>query len=391
MSDTMEIITVDSSAAIMPAVGTDALLGRYEAIKDIREKVMTQDVDYGVIPGTDKPTLLKPGAEKLCTAFALYPVFEPLDEVKNWDADEPFFFFRYRCTLHSRDGRYTVGSGIGSCNSRETKYRYRWSKPTCPDCGKELRKSKRDPEYYCWTKLDGCGATFPLDDKRIEPAQRIPNPDIADQVNTIDKMAQKRALVAATLVAVGASEFFTQDIEDLPDFGGMRETAPTPPQPVQEARSSANGDTPPNEPAAPQGKPKVTIHNAPKDFPPRPWEAEVCAGFIRAKAEKSAARLSGPASEQQVTKLIIPIDAEFKESATQRTDRLAVLSYVVERPLTSSKELSKSEASAIIGWQTSAPPEVIAGELNRLLRAALKDQGQTEMELDAADAEAPAA
>jgi hypothetical protein len=144
------------------------------------------------------------------------------------------------------------------------------------------------------------------------------------------------------------------------------------------------------ERASSNGKPTVTVHKEPQDFPPRPWEAEVCAGFIRAKAEKSAAKLSGPASDQQVTKLIIPIDVEFKESPTQRTDRLAVLSYVVERPLTSAKELSKAEASAIIGWQTSAPPEVVGGELNRLLRAALKAQGQTEMELDTA-AEEPAA
>jgi hypothetical protein len=33
-------------------------------------------------------------------------------------------------------------------------------------------------------------------------------------VNTIQKMAQKRALIAATLLAVNGSEFFTQDIED---------------------------------------------------------------------------------------------------------------------------------------------------------------------------------
>jgi hypothetical protein len=33
-------------------------------------------------------------------------------------------------------------------------------------------------------------------------------------VNTIQKMAQKRALVAATLIATSASEFFTQDVED---------------------------------------------------------------------------------------------------------------------------------------------------------------------------------
>jgi hypothetical protein len=43
---------------------------------------------------------------------------------------------------------------------------------------------------------------------------RIPNPDGADVVNTIQKMAQKRALVAATLIATSASEFFTQDVED---------------------------------------------------------------------------------------------------------------------------------------------------------------------------------
>ncbi|HEX8684304.1 MAG TPA: hypothetical protein VF707_18455, partial [Ardenticatenaceae bacterium] len=43
----------------------------------------------------------------------------------------------------------------------------------------------------------------------------VPNPDIADQVNTVQKMAQKRALVQATLLAVNASEFFTQDVEDM--------------------------------------------------------------------------------------------------------------------------------------------------------------------------------
>jgi hypothetical protein len=34
-------------------------------------------------------------------------------------------------------------------------------------------------------------------------------------VNTIQKMAQKRALIAATLLAVNASEFFTQDLEEF--------------------------------------------------------------------------------------------------------------------------------------------------------------------------------
>jgi hypothetical protein len=43
----------------------------------------------------------------------------------------------------------------------------------------------------------------------------VTNENIADQVNTIQKISQKRALVAATLLAVNGSEFFTQDSEEF--------------------------------------------------------------------------------------------------------------------------------------------------------------------------------
>jgi len=43
---------------------------------------------------------------------------------------------------------------------------------------------------------------------------RIPNPDVADAVNTVQKMAQKRALVAAVLIVTNCSDAFTQDLED---------------------------------------------------------------------------------------------------------------------------------------------------------------------------------
>jgi hypothetical protein len=57
---------------------------------------------------------------------------------------------------------------------------------------------------------------------------RIPNPDVADVVNTIQKMAQKRALVAATLIATSASEFFTQDVEDADSCGRSLDTGSHP-------------------------------------------------------------------------------------------------------------------------------------------------------------------
>lgn len=71
--------------------------------------------------------------------------------------------------------------------------------------------------HNCFKKKGGCGAKFPDGDQTIESQQtgRVFNPDIADQVNTIQKMSQKRSLVGAVLLAVNASEFFTQDIEDM--------------------------------------------------------------------------------------------------------------------------------------------------------------------------------
>jgi phage recombination protein Bet len=40
----------------------------------------------------------------------------------------------------------------------------------CFDCGKPLRKSSNDPEYYCWRKREGCGAVFPEADPRVVEA-----------------------------------------------------------------------------------------------------------------------------------------------------------------------------------------------------------------------------
>ena len=128
---------------------------------------MKRGVDYGVIPGTKKPTLLKPGAEKLCRLFSLRPSYELIHFIT--DFEKPIFHYHYRCTL-VRQGEM-VGQGDGSCNSKEKKY---------------------EKQQY----------------------------KIFDLTNTVCKIAQKRALVAAVLSSCGASEFFTQDIEEM--GGGNR-------------------------------------------------------------------------------------------------------------------------------------------------------------------------
>jgi hypothetical protein len=236
---------------------------------------MVKDRDFGEIPGTNKPTLLKPGAEKLCNFFGLEPEFTPIVEDLDWTGaehgGEVFCYARYRCRL-LREGR-VVGVGEGSCNSWEAKYRYRWvAEEQVPEhldrtllLKRGVRRTLCEFEFAIeraettgtygkpaehWQRFRdairtetarpvekltrrGNSAAWEID---IDTAlYRIPNPDVADVVNTIQKMAQKRALVAATLIATSASEFFTQDVEDADSSGRSIDTGSHPPG-TREAR-----------------------------------------------------------------------------------------------------------------------------------------------------------
>lgn len=216
------LVTAERSQ-FMPALSIELAVERYNAVTEFVGRVLRKDVDYGVIPGTEKRTLLKPGAEKLTTFFGLSTRFQLIERIEDWDGaahgGEPFFYYLYRCQLHR--GAALMAEADGSCNSREQKYRWREAQRVCPDCNQAAIIKGRE-EYgggwLCFKKKGGCGAKFRDGDAVVEGQQtgRVPNPDIADQVNTIQKMAQKRALVAAVLLAVNASEFFTQDVEDMP-------------------------------------------------------------------------------------------------------------------------------------------------------------------------------
>ena len=206
----------------MPALSIELAVERYNAVTEFVSRVLRKDVDYGVIPGTEKRTLLKPGAEKLTTFFGLSTRFQLIERIEDWSGaglgGEPFFYYLYRCQLHR--GPVLMAEADGSCNSREQKYRWREAQRVCPECGQAAIIKGREEYgggFICFRKKGGCGAKFNDRDERITAQQtgRVFNAEIADQVNTIQKMAQKRALVAAVLLAVNASEFFTQDVEDM--------------------------------------------------------------------------------------------------------------------------------------------------------------------------------
>jgi hypothetical protein len=151
----------------------------------IVQKTLREGHDYGIIPGTGgKPTLLKPGAEKILMLMGVTSEYELIERIQ--DYENGFFAYTIRCVL-SRNGQ-VITQGVGHCNNREKKY----------------RSEKQDP--------------FTL-------------------ANTCLKMAKKRAQIDAVLTIASLSEVFTQDIEDM-DF---EPEAPRAQQQRQQRASNTGG------------------------------------------------------------------------------------------------------------------------------------------------------
>lgn len=160
------------------------------------QRALKQGHDYDTIPGTQKPTLLKPGAEKLLMLMGLTSEYGIVEKIE--DYNKGVFAYTIRCTLSK--GGQKIAEGLGSCNSKEDKYRWRWVKEN--DIPVEF---DRDTLKSRTTRY---GAT----------QYRIENDEIYSQANTILKMAKKRAQIDATLTVSALSEIFTQDIEDMKGF-----------------------------------------------------------------------------------------------------------------------------------------------------------------------------
>lgn len=171
------------------AVDPAEVTRRTQMLKDYVRNHMIDGEDYGIIPGGGtKPTLLKPGAEKLIAVFGLSPYVEVTSREENWD--DGFVAYEVKVSLFNKRSERVDAEGIGSCNSRERRYK---------------------------------------------------NQDAANIANTVLKIAKKRALIDATLSATRASGMFTQDIEDM----DLSEPAPRYGTPARSANRDLASDSHP--------------------------------------------------------------------------------------------------------------------------------------------------
>ncbi len=164
---TKPVTSSAKTSAVVPTVATKkpvtskSYQQKIEPIETVIASILVPNQDYGMIPGCKKPSLLKSGAEKLCAHFGYNTQISIIHRAEIYE--KSLISYEIKVTVYSSSG-IIHAEGVGAANSRERKF------------------------------LKG---------------------DFFSQINTVLKMAKKRAYVDAILTATGASGIFTQDMEDI--------------------------------------------------------------------------------------------------------------------------------------------------------------------------------
>jgi len=221
-----EAMTIRQETDLLDAATANEIRAQVNRIQEVMQAVMKSGIHFGVIPGAgDKPTLFKPGAEKIFATFRI--AVDPVVESETRLPDEYSVRIKAVATCNGRE----LGSAMGEASSNEEKYR--WRKALCQE---EYDEATEDMRRMAFKRYQG-------------KINRVPQlrVHVADISNTILKMAVKRAEVALCLQVTGASDVFAQDIEDLPP--GMVHDESAPPTPTMPKRKSdkakAKQQTPP--------------------------------------------------------------------------------------------------------------------------------------------------
>lgn len=234
--------------------GAADLIAQVTKIQQVMKAVMHEGEHYGVIPGTGtkgkaKPSLLKPGAEKLGFTFRLAPKFFGEDNPR--DLGKGHREYIIKCELyHVTSGRF-MGSGLGSCSTMEGKYRYRTGpkESTGKPVPREYWDSRNSDPEKALNLIGGKGFSVSKNESGVweivRAGEKVENDNPADHYNTVLKMAKKRAHVDAVLTATAASDIFTQDVEDLVENGVIVPPQETPkqaerPKPVERHTEQAD-------------------------------------------------------------------------------------------------------------------------------------------------------
>jgi hypothetical protein len=187
-------IAVVAPTAVAEIGNLEVVKVQFKRLQEFIASQMQEGRDYGKIPGCPKFSLWKSGAEKLLNLHGLACRLKSTPETIV-DFKAGLFHYCYSAEVFNPRTGAVIAVSEGSCNSKEKKYAV------------DRNGNPRDP----W-----------------------------DQVNVFCKMAQKRAMVGATLMACRASDIFTPDEDEGEEGGAATGAGDAPPAQRQSQQSSGN-------------------------------------------------------------------------------------------------------------------------------------------------------
>lgn len=222
MSNQLVVNQTDSDTGTDIMAPVNALKRTKAMLAKVMSDILKPGVHYATVIKDQKPSLLKAGAECICNLFRLSPTYK-VKKVEMGDGHREYVIV---CTMTNINDETMWGQGVGSATTLEQKWRYMRDKKT---------------------------------------GNRIEHPNIEDLYNTVFKIAKKRALVDAVLTTTAASDYFTQDLEEITisDISPHPKPKPPPPPPPPPPKP-APPPPPPPKPApkpAPQPVTDVTDRN----------------------------------------------------------------------------------------------------------------------------------
>lgn len=169
MSDSLMVVSTSGEMAVAKEIGTG-----YRITSPLTggKQDLVRDVDFGVVPGTKKPSLYKSGAEKVIMAYGLMVRYSIESKMEEYDTKgNGFFYYLVKCSLYK-----------GFTNTQTGEYQ-------------EVEFANGYASANTLEKRNGSNSAF-------------------NSSNSTLKMAEKRALVQAALAVSGLSSMFSQDMED---------------------------------------------------------------------------------------------------------------------------------------------------------------------------------
>lgn len=226
VQDAIVIADHTMTSMVEDARDTSSILALRGKVQKVRDEVMKKDVHYGILPGTQKPTLYQDGGDALALTFKIALTFD--NQMEGDGIDE--IAVRAKCTA-TYQGE-VLGDSEGYASSNEEKYKW--------------RRVVHSNEYDA-TDPDRRRLKFKRDGTTIKQVRTEP----ADIVNTVLKMSQKRAKLGVIKTVLAIGEMFGVDIDDVPPEirAELTDNQPPPSEPTRKKKKKEKKKSKPVEPA----------------------------------------------------------------------------------------------------------------------------------------------